>query len=91
MEDVNVRHAVLSAGGLKVVDVFHELELASRGVDLWHRAWQQFLNELAQNDAVPEQILEATGRQLLAEDGLDPGEHLAFEGGVALSGDLCVL
>lgn len=54
-------------------DVLHHLELSSRGVDLVDGAGLDLVDELAENGAVLEDILEdLTGGELSSEDLLDP-------------------
>lgn len=88
LEDIYVWHAVSSAGGLKVVNVFHELELATRSVDLGHRTWQELRDAFAQDNSIAEHILKVTCWQLLTEDGFNPSQNFAFEGGITFSRDL---
>lgn len=54
-------------------DVLHHLELSTTGVDLVDGAGLNLVDELAEDSAVLEDILEGlTGGELGAEDGFDP-------------------
>lgn len=59
LKDIYIWHTVLFAGSLKMVDVFHEFELASSCVDLWHGTRHQLWNTFAQNDTIVQDLLKA--------------------------------
>ena len=58
------------------LDVLHELEVGSLGLDLVHGSGCDLVDEVAEDDAVAEDVLVGGVGQLLAGDGLDPLQHL---------------
>lgn len=70
-------------------NVLHHLELPARCVDFVHGAGLQFIDELAKDGAVLKDILESfTGRELGAQDGLDPALAFLLTFGVTLGCEL---
>lgn len=76
LEAVNVRDAVVLDGRLEFVDVLHHLELPALRVDLGNRAGLQLVHQPTEDGPVAEDLLEGARGQTLAEDCLNPAEHL---------------
>lgn len=89
LEDIDIGHTVFLESLLEVVDVLHELELATRRVDLGHRVGGEGVDQLAQHLAVLEHILVClAGGEFLANDGLNPFLGLLVHLGIAFAGNL---
>lgn len=70
-------------------DVFHHLELSTRGVDLVNGAGLDLVDKLAEDGAVLEYIFkDLAGRELGSEDALDPGLCFLLLFRVALGSEL---
>lgn len=72
-----------------LVKVVHHFVISTRSVDFGNDAWRQAVHELAQDDAVPKNILVGhSWWESLTDDGLDPCLSFLFLNGVAFSSNL---
>lgn len=78
LEDLLLGHAVLLDRRLEALHVLHQLEIGAALLDLLDRAGRQFVCQLAQPNAVLEDVLVLALRHRLADDGKHPGQHLQF-------------
>lgn len=63
---------------LSPLNVLHELEVGALGLDFLHGSRGDFVDQVAENDAVPEDIFVGLRWQFLSYDLRDPGENLRF-------------
>lgn len=68
------------------LNVLHELETAAARLDLVDRAGRDLVDQLAQDDAVAQQVLVRLAGQLLAQHGSDPVDNLLL---LFLAASLC--
>lgn len=78
LENLFLGHAVLLDCRLEALNVLHQLEVGAALLNLLHGARGQLIDQLAQPDAVLEDVLILAAGHLLAEHGEDPVEHLLF-------------
>lgn len=78
LEDLLLGHTVLLDRCLETLDVLHQLEVGAALLDLLHRSGGQFVGQLAQPDAVLENVLVLPAGDLLANHGEHPVEHFLF-------------
>jgi hypothetical protein len=60
------------------LDVFHQFETPAARLNLVDRARRDFVDQLAQNDAVAQDVLVRLAGQFLAQNGLDPFDDFLF-------------
>lgn len=78
LEDLLLRHAVLLDRVLEPLDVLHQLEVGALRLDLLDRTGLELVHQVAEDDAVLEDVLEFAARNRFAQDGEDPVEDLLF-------------
>jgi len=58
--------------------VLHKLEIGALALDLLDRAGREFVDQIAKNNAILQDILVITARQFLAQHCLDPAKNFRF-------------
>lgn len=87
LENLLLGHSVLLDGVLEPLDVLHELEVGSLLLDLLNRSGLQFVDQVAEDDAVLQDVVEFAVRDGLAEAAEDPFEDFLFQ---ILVAGLCI-
>lgn len=88
LEDVDFGHAPGLGGVLEVGDVLHKLELSAGGVDLGDATGHQLVHQVAEDNAVAEDVTEVTVGQGLTKDGAHPLHDALLQSWVTLASDL---
>lgn len=88
LEDVDFWNTPGLAGLLESVDVLHLLELTAGGVDLGDAAGHELVHEVAEDNAILENIFDGSSGKLLAKDIAHPGKDVTLELGITLASEL---
>lgn len=79
LEDFLLGQTVGLGGGLEPLDVLHELEVGSLRLDLLDGSRSQFVDQVAEDNAVSEDVLEVPGGDWFANAGENPVKDFRFE------------
>lgn len=86
MEDLLLWQTVGLGGCLEPLDVLHELEVGAFGLDLLDGTRGEFVHEVAEDDAISENVVEVARGYRLSQTGEDPVQDFGFEFLVAFLG-----
>lgn len=72
-------YAIIAYSFLSIpLNVLHKLEIGAFALDLFNRSGREFVDQIAKDHAIPQDVLEITRRQFLPDYRLDPGKDLSL-------------